>query len=154
RQDLSFEVPAARLAGSVNLARKRVMMHSTSSPRRWLLIVLSLGLSTQLVAAPPTLAPPPGLRQNTPEVHALVGARIVVAPGKVIERGTLVIRDGLITAVGEDVEAPRDARIWPLEGKTLYAGLIDAYSELPEGAKAPTSAASYWNDKVTPQVRA
>ena len=63
-----------------------------------------------------------------PRVHALVGARIVVAPGKVIESGTVVLRDGVITAVGAKVEVPADARVWDLKGKTVYPGLVEAYS--------------------------
>jgi hypothetical protein len=63
-----------------------------------------------------------------PRVHALVGARIVVAPGKVIESGTVVLRDGVITAVGAKVEVPADARVWDLKGKTIYPGLVEAYS--------------------------
>ncbi|MEM8933078.1 MAG: amidohydrolase, partial [Acidobacteriota bacterium] len=59
-----------------------------------------------------------------PGVHALTGARIVTAPGQVIESGTLVVRDGIIEAVGADVTAPDDARVWELEGLTLYPGLI------------------------------
>jgi len=38
--------------------------------------------------------PAEGIRTNTPAVHALINARIVQAPGKVIHNGTLVIRDG------------------------------------------------------------
>jgi hypothetical protein len=66
-----------------------------------------------------------------PRVHALVGARIVVAPGKVIESGTVVLRDGVITAVGAKVEVPADARVWDLKGKTVYPGLVEAYSVRP-----------------------
>jgi len=36
----------------------------------------------------------------TPRVHAITNARVVVAPGQVIERGTVVMRDGIIVAVG------------------------------------------------------
>jgi len=56
-------------------------------------------------AAPPAAA-------EAPRVHALTGVRIVVAPGEVIESGTVVIRDGVLTAVGADVEIPADARLW------------------------------------------
>jgi imidazolonepropionase-like amidohydrolase len=69
-----------------------------------------------------------GLRDNTPRWHAITGARIVVAPGKVIENGTLVMRDGRITAVGADVVVPSGARIWKLEGRSIYAGFIDVAS--------------------------
>ena len=63
----------------------------------------------------------------TPRVHAIVGARIVPAPGQVIEKGTIVMRDGLIVAVGTNVPVPADARVWPGDSLTIYAGLIDAY---------------------------
>ncbi|HSL81289.1 MAG TPA: hypothetical protein VLF66_00850, partial [Thermoanaerobaculia bacterium] len=73
------------------------------------------------LAAPP---PPPGPLG----VHALTGARIVTAPGAAIESGTVVIRDGVIEAVGTGVEPPPDARVWELEGATVYAGLIEPFA--------------------------
>ena len=63
----------------------------------------------------------------TPRVHAIRNARIVVAPGQVIARGTVVMRDGLITAVGANVPIPADARVWEGDSLTVYAGLIDAF---------------------------
>ncbi len=101
--------------------------------------------------AQPQLAPPPGLRDGTPKTYALVGARIVVAPGQVIPQGTLIIRNGVIVAVGEDIAAPPDAAVRDLAGKTIYAGFIDAYSEL--SAPAPKGG-GYWNPEVRPQVLA
>jgi imidazolonepropionase-like amidohydrolase len=76
---------------------------------------------------------------NTPRVHAIVGARIVTAPGKVIPRGTIVIRDGVITAVGAKVDVPADARVWEGDSLTVYAGLIDPFV-MP--AEPPAAAAS------------
>jgi imidazolonepropionase-like amidohydrolase len=46
----------------------------------------------------------------------------------VIESGTVVIRDGVIEAVGAGVEPPADARVWELEGATVYAGLIEPFA--------------------------
>ncbi|MFY8062643.1 MAG: amidohydrolase family protein, partial [Usitatibacteraceae bacterium] len=69
-----------------------------------------------------------GLRDNTPRWHAITGARIVIAPGKVIDNGTLVMRDGRITAIGSDVVVPAGARVWKLEGRSVYAGFIDVAS--------------------------
>lgn len=60
-----------------------------------------------------------------PSVYALRNARIVVAPGRVIEQGTIVIRDGRIAAVGANVEVPVGAVPLDLAGRTIYAGLID-----------------------------
>src|SRR2546427_517597 len=45
------------------------------------------------------IKPAAGIRQNTPNVHAFINARIFVAPGRVIGKGTLVIRDGTVSAV-------------------------------------------------------
>jgi imidazolonepropionase-like amidohydrolase len=63
-----------------------------------------------------------------PDVFALVNARVVAAPGKTIDRGTVVVRRGVITAVGPAgaLAVPADAREVDLSGKTLYPGLIDA----------------------------
>ena len=95
--------------------------------------------------------PVEGLRENTPEVHALVGGRIVVSPGRVIEKGTLVIRGGRIAAVGE-VETPADARVWDLTGKTITPGLIDALTEVDVDASSVRKGAAHWSDQVTPQL--
>ena len=64
---------------------------------------------------------------------------MVVEPGTTLENGTVVIRDGVIEAVGQGIEVPPGARQWALEGRTIYAGFIDAMTEvgLPEGMKSP-----------------
>jgi len=119
--------------------------------------------ATPLIAE--STIPPPGIREHTPRVHALTNARIVTAPGEIIERGTLVIRDGNIVAVGANARIPADALTWDLNGKTIYPGLIDLYSDYgmpgkkgaPPGAGArpvapgPPTGTPYWNPRVTPQ---
>ncbi len=82
-----------------------------------------LGLAFALAAIPFAVSS----HAATPRVHAIVGARIVNAPGQVIERGTVVIRDGLIAAVGANVAIPADARVWDAESLTVYPGLVEAY---------------------------
>jgi N-acetylglucosamine-6-phosphate deacetylase len=128
---------------------------------RWLLVVLAAGIALAggwAIAAGPRTAPPSGLREGTPNVHALVGAKIVVSPDVTIEKGTLVIRDGVITAIGDKVETPADARVWDVSGKTLYPGLIDAYGELSADASRSGvkegAGAGYWNPNVVPHVHA
>jgi imidazolonepropionase-like amidohydrolase len=76
-----------------------------------------------------------------PRAHAIVGARLVVAPGQALERGTIVVRDGLITAVGPNAPVPADARVWDGEGLTVYPGLIDAFVT-PAAAPSPTPGAA------------
>lgn len=100
-----------------------------AAPRYFLACLIVLSLSLALTAAA-QIKPAVGIRQNTPAVHALVNARIVVSPMLTMERATLVIRDGIITAVGGDVPIPADAKVWDMAGMTLYPGLIDSYSDL------------------------
>ena len=117
-----------------------------------------ISLTTGHVWGEVATAPSPGLRESTHGVHALVGGKIVVSPELTIEKGTLVIRDGVITDVGEKVAPPADARVWDASGKTLYPGLIDAFAELStddsrSGIKSGAGA-GYWNSNVVPQVEA
>lgn len=74
------------------------------------------------------------------DTYAITNARIVTISGPVIERGTVVIRNGLIAAAGANVTAPSDARVIEGAGLTVYPGLIDAYTNLalPEAAPSPS----------------
>jgi imidazolonepropionase-like amidohydrolase len=89
-----------------------------------------VGLLVAALIAPAADFLPPGQRPLPHGVHALVGGRIVVKPGNALENGTILVRDGLITAVGVGLAAPADARVWDMKGATIYAGFIDAYLAL------------------------
>jgi hypothetical protein len=65
-----------------------------------------------------------------PRVYALTGATVVSEPGVEIEVGTVVIRDGLIEAVGAGVPVPPDAVEIDVSGMWVYPGLIDAHTAL------------------------
>src|SRR2546423_4712704 len=143
--------------------------------RLWLAAALAFAISS---SAQVTTVPKQGIRENDPRVHALINALIVTAPGKVIEKGTVLMRDGLIVEVGANVKVPAEARVWDLTGKTIYPGFIDAYSrlDLPETLKpepprtdtdpdepnakpkeVPKESAKgtrSWNPRVTPERRA
>jgi len=98
-----------------------------------LLTVSLLALLTGLTQAQQLSEIPQGLRESTPRWHALTGARLVLAPGQVVENGTLVMKDGVIVAAGATVKPPAGARIWHLPGRTVYAGFIDAASSIGQG---------------------
>ncbi|MBT8336815.1 MAG: hypothetical protein KJO11_09440, partial [Gemmatimonadetes bacterium] len=112
------------------------------------LLLPSVGQAQQATRTQPI----EGIRDNTTTFHALTGARVVTGPGQVIDGATIVLRDGIIQAVGSNVDAPAGARVWDLSGHTVYPGFIDAHADLdmddvPEGGDVgPT----HWN----PQVRA
>ena len=68
---------------------------------------------------------------------ALTNARIQTVSGGLIERGVILIRDGLIQAVGPAVPIPPTARVLDLQGWTVTPGLIDLGSTI--GAPAPAT---------------
>ena len=69
--------------------------------------------------------------------YAITNARLVTLTGEVIENGTIVLRGGLIEALGPDVIPPADAVLINGDSLTVYPGFIDAYSqaglEIPGG---------------------
>jgi imidazolonepropionase-like amidohydrolase len=65
------------------------------------------------------------VRADAPHIYAIKGARVVTAAGAPIPSGTLVIRNGIIDAVGADVQPPASAMIIEGAGLTVYPGLID-----------------------------
>ncbi|HEV2447565.1 MAG TPA: amidohydrolase family protein [Candidatus Sulfopaludibacter sp.] len=76
-----------------------------------------------------------------PAVIAIRNARIVTVSGPVIAKGTVVVRNGLIEAVGENVAVPPEALLVEGEGLTVYPGLIDALSTVGMPGAAPTATA-------------
>ncbi|HEX8352534.1 MAG TPA: hypothetical protein VF611_06540, partial [Pyrinomonadaceae bacterium] len=99
-----------------------------------------------LVLAALWLSSPAGAQRNRQgggvDVYAITNARIVTVSGPVIERGTVVIRDGLIASVGAAAAAPPDARAIDATGLTVYPGLIDASTTLAIPRPSPTPGAA------------
>ena len=81
---------------------------------------------------------PPGHRPKSPGVHALIGGRVVINPSNSLENATVILRDGIIEAVGRDVKPPSDARIWNASNSVIYAGFIDPYLSIT-GTNAPVA---------------
>ncbi len=77
-------------------------------------------------------------QRSAVDTYAITNARVVTVAGPVIDRGTVVIRDGLITAVGANVTAPADARLIDGTGLTVYPGLIDSSTALGMPLPSPT----------------
>jgi imidazolonepropionase-like amidohydrolase len=84
-----------------------------------------------------------GVRADSPSVYAIRGARIVTAAGAPIASGTIVLRNGLIDAVGPDVPAPAEAVVIDGAGLTVYPGLIDMGNGAGVDPAAPTPPASF-----------
>lgn len=101
--------------------------------RRFLFLAITVALP--LAFAVLSYPQPGAAKIGDGEAIAIRGGTIVTVSGATIPKGTLVIRGGLITAVGADVPIPADARIIDATGMTVYPGLIDSYTNL--GLPAP-----------------
>ena len=61
---------------------------------------------------------------------AIKDVHIVQKPGQTIELGTLIIKDGLIQAVGKGTPIPANAKILEADSMYVYAGFIDGVSHI------------------------
>lgn len=62
--------------------------------------------------------------------YALKDVRIIQKPGQTIEVGTVVVKDGLIYAVGTNVQIPANAKVLEADSMYVYAGFIDGMSHI------------------------
>ncbi len=109
--------------------------------------------------------PVDGLHDNTPRVFVLENGKIITQPGQVIDGGIIVIRNGIIEAVGKKVFVPADAYKIDISGKTVYPGFIESYwkredkkpSSLNFGKEKkkvkPAPVTNHWNERVHPEYR-
>src|ERR1039457_5324136 len=79
---------------------------------------------------------------EVPWTVAIRNAKIVTVSGAVIAKGTVIVRGGLIDAVGENVPVPADAWVVDGEGMTVYPGLIDGLSTVGIAGAAPAAGAA------------
>lgn len=98
--------------------------------------------------------------------YAFTKANIYMDYQTVISGGTMVIRDGFIIDVGQNISIPKDAIVFNLDGKNIYPSLIDIFSDygLPEVKKpgpkdepqylSSTKGAFSWNQSVRPEYNA
>lgn len=101
---------------------------------------------------------------------AFTNATIVQHSGSLLSNATMVIKDGLITAVGVNVVIPKEAIVVNCAGKYIYPSFIDIYSDYgmptpqrpqtPQGFFGAAQLNSYvkgaygWNQALKPDVDA
>ncbi|MBN09207.1 MAG: amidohydrolase, partial [Flavobacteriaceae bacterium] len=93
--------------------------------------------------------------------QAFTNATIHVSPYNVVKNATLLEKNGIIIAVGQNIDLPENTRIYDKSGKHLYASFIDLMTEF--GIKKPIRNSStgsrsaeynssrqgyYWNDHI------
>lgn len=87
-----------------------------------MVLVLGLGMPTLLRAQEErNLAPVSG-------TYAITNVTVIQAPGRKLDLGTVVIKNGIITAVGKGIAVPPEAIVIKGDSLYVYAGFIDGLS--------------------------
>jgi imidazolonepropionase-like amidohydrolase len=68
--------------------------------------------------------------QEKSATYAITHARVFTLTGVPIDDGTVVIRDGKISAVGANAEIPAGAQIIDAKGLQVYPGLFDSITQM------------------------
>lgn len=88
---------------------------------------LSLALVWLLIAGP-LLAQEERELLPVTGTYAITPVTIIQSPGRTVDKGTVVIKDGLIKAVGKNIPVPPEAMVLKGDSLYVYAGFIDGLS--------------------------
>lgn len=62
--------------------------------------------------------------------YAITNVNIIQAPGRKVDMGTILIKDGIIKSVGKNISVPADAIVIKADSMYVYAGFIDGLSRV------------------------
>jgi hypothetical protein len=68
------------------------------------------------------------------QTFVLTNATIITQPGKTMDKGQILIKDGLISAIGTNVRIPSNAKVVNADSMFVYAGFIEglSYTGIPQ----------------------
>ncbi len=114
----------------------------------------TITLVLALFAVPTACGGEPGQVEPTPGLTAFTGARLITGDGGTIENGTIVVRDGVIEAVGgsDEVAAPNDAAVVDLSGRTVTPGLVNAHGHVNNVIGLEADPSFYTEEHVVNQL--
>ena len=94
---------------------------------RGAILIAAVSLAIQGGVAARGLQPVPAATATT---VAIRGGTILTITGATIQNGTVIIRDGKITAVGANLAIPQGAQVVDATGKFVMPGIIDAHQHI------------------------
>ena len=97
--------------------------------------------------------PAKSLHRNPPRTWALTNATVHTEPGKSIIDGTIIIRNGVIQAVGRNLKIPNQATALRMDGKHIYAGFINGLVDVSSKADSG-SLELHWNTNMRAHLKA
>jgi imidazolonepropionase-like amidohydrolase len=113
-------------------------------------------LAVVLLAAHGAVATAQTAPAKSGRIIAITNARIIPVVGAEIPKGTIVIKDGLIAAIGADAAVPAGAEVVDAAGLRAYPGMIDGYTQLGlvEISGVAATVDSRETGRINPQDRA
>lgn len=87
---------------------------------------------------------------------AITNGKIHTCAGDVIDRGTVLIENGKIKAIGKDIDIPKEAKLIDAEGHMVTPGLVDAHTHIGIGEEGIGFEGRDYNEMtnpVTPSMR-
>lgn len=132
-----------------------------------LCVALCVALSACAVSSPPTTDQAQAVRVKSPVVYPstykappsgsvlIRGATVLTGTGTRIDAGEVLITQGRVEAVGQNLTAPAGARVIDAQGRWVTPGLIDVHSHLgvyPSPSINAHNDGNEMTDPVTPNA--
>lgn len=94
------------------------------------------------------------VRASASSVTAIVGGHVVPVDGAPIPGGTVLLRDGLVAAVGRagDVEVPEGATVIDASGRWVLPGFVEAHGHVGIHEEANGPAGNDTNEMTDPDM--
>ncbi len=106
-----------------------------------------------------------GVKNKNTNYTAFTNVKIYITPTQIIEKGTMIIKDGKVVNTGIGINIPKNTTVIDLDGKSIYPSFIDVYSDF--GIAVPKSKGNnfrqkpqydskrqgyYWNEHIRPET--
>ena len=107
-----------------------------------------------------------GVAETFEPIYAFTNANIVSSPGVQFQNSTLIIKGGKIVGLDSNINIPKGAIIYDLQGDYIYPSFIDLYSDygLQKVKKRKYNyrpqyssdklGAYHWNQAIHPEISA
>jgi imidazolonepropionase-like amidohydrolase len=86
------------------------------------------------------------------QTHVFTNARVIPIGSAPLEKGTLVVSDGKIVALGAGIAIPQGAEVHDLAGRTIMPGLVDTHSHIASPSGGDQSAPLHPDTRVLDSV--
>jgi imidazolonepropionase-like amidohydrolase len=129
-----------------------------------IILSLFLGLFITAINAQDYFPNNESVQNKNNNFTALTNAKIYVTPTQIFEKGTLLIQNGRVVNVGDNVIIPKNCIVVNLEGKSVYPSFIDMYTSF--GIEKPKAVSNgepmydskrkgyYWNEHIRSETNA